>query len=105
MLGAGLHADARTGHHSSPRNHLIERARSTRAANTLGRLRMSSQRTPRVAVTMTALPVIHTQLPQPLDVLLVDLGIVLLPCRMPESSLKHTTTAVMISMIDVVEDH
>ena len=66
---------------------------------------MSSQRTPRVAVTIIALSGIHTRLPQPLDVLLVVLGIVLLPCRMPESSLKHTTTAVMISMIDVVEDH
>jgi len=58
----------------------------------------------RVAVAIAALPAIHTPLPQPLDVLLVDLGIVLLPCRMPESSLMHTTTAVMMSMIAVVED-
>lgn len=104
ILGAGLHANARTGHHSSPRNHLIERARSSRAANTLGRLQTCSQRMQRVAVAIAALPAIHTPLPQPLDVLLVDLGIVLLPCRMPESSLMHTTTAVMMSMIAVVED-
>ena len=58
----------------------------------------------RVAVAIAALPAIHTQLQQLLDVLLVDLGIVLPRCRMPESSLKHTTIAVMISMFDVVDN-
>ena len=53
---------------------------------------------------MSRLPTIHTPLPQPLDVLLADLGIVLLPCWMLEISLMHTTNVVMTSMIAVVED-
>ena len=85
-MGAGMHADPHTGQRqlASQSPHCVRH--STCAANTDRRYQSHEEFALHAMLALGTLSAMHTHLLQPFDVLLVDTGIVLLHCGMPESS-------------------
>ena len=81
-MGAGMHADPHTGQRQLASQSPRCVRHSTCAANTDRRYQSHMEFALHAMVALGTLPAMQTHLLQPFDVLLVDIGIVLLHCGM-----------------------